>query len=484
VLWSVLKIISKENMDFGIIKSVAAIAAQYLAKFEKNRRYFDEPDLINFLENFLCKSPAYFSALSENEKLAAIESLFNIYSTLAFIRWKKLTSFYKDSFYICENYIDPLNKILGCRDLSGSNGSGVIAYLPNLNPLGLNSASSLGSRGIVESYTSSVAESSLGIRKFLVFIHNPSIATGHVEVEGASLGLKTLASVIFFREFRDLVNVLKSNNVEAVLYDYFTMPWVFLPLMLSKVRFVYLSFGFNLAVFNHTKAILAYGKRDEIYESYIRKNYQTHQSKLRWIPGRIESTFPNLDPAREISSSALARIEAVRKNNDFVFVSLCRGTKISQLFLEFLRRLIECNVSVGVVIAGPGVDRIEAPWKIEENKNRVAFLDQTPPFHVLNVANFYIETWPEHQGHAVIEAMHFKVPVLSINGNECDHTLLAERSPNSVYPDSASLLDAIPNFLANPNKTNTILDDQAKILREVYCDPKYFWQIFIDSIRS
>jgi glycosyltransferase involved in cell wall biosynthesis len=328
-----------------------------------------------------------------------------------------------------------------------------------------------------------VAESSLGIRKFLVFIHNPSIANGHVEVKGESLGLKTLASVIFFREFRDLVNVIKSNNVEAVLYDYFTMPWVFLPLILNKVRFVYLSFGFNLVVFNHTKAILAYGKKDDIYESYIRKNYQSHQSKLRWIPGRIESTFPNLDPSREISSSALARIEAVRKNNDFVFVSLCRGTKISHQFLEFLRRLIESNTSVGVIIAGPDVDRIEAPWTTEESKNRVAFLDHTPPFHLLNVANFYIETWPEHQGHAVIEAMHFNVPVLSINGKECDHILLAERSRNSVYPDSATLLDAIPSFLADPNKTKTILDDQAEILREIYCDPMYFWQVFIDSMR-
>jgi glycosyltransferase involved in cell wall biosynthesis len=472
-------------MDIGQIKSVAALAAQCITYFQKNRRDFDEPDLINHLETFLSKSPEYFLGLSENEKLAAMESFFNVYSTLAFIRWKRLTSFYKDSFYIAENYIDPLNKMLGYRDLSGSNRSGVVAYLPNLNPLSLVSASSLGSRGIVESYSRSVAESDLGISKFLVFIHNPSMENGHVEVEGASLGFDTLASIVFFREFKDLVSVLKASNVEAVLYDYFTMPWVFLPLVLSEVRFVYLSFGFNLAVFNHTKAILAYGKKDEIYESYICEHQLNHKGKFRWIPGRVESTFPNLDPRLEISASALSRIEAVRRDNDFVFVSLCRGTKISEQFLGFLRRLIETNSNVGVIIAGPGVDGIEASWKgADGNKNRIAFLDHTPPFHLLNIADFYIETWPEHQGHAVIEAMHFKVPVLSINGEECDHILLAERSPSSIFPDSDTLLEAIPSLLADSNRIDSVLDDQAKILKEVYCDPIYFWKVFIGSVRE
>lgn len=471
-------------MNIGLIKTAAGLAAHYMALFQSNRRDFEEPDLINYLENFLRNSPSYLVGLPESDRSVAIESVFNIYSTIAFIRWKRLTSFYKDSFYIAENHITPINEILGTRDLRGSNRSGVIAYLPNLNPLSLSSASCLGSRGIIESYTNSVAKSNLGIQKFLVFIHNPHMEQGHAEIDGASLGFQTLATVVFFREFKHLVSVLKASNVEAVLYDYFTMPWVFLPLLLNDARFVYLSFGFNLAIFNHTKSILAYGKRDEVYESYISTHHNAHHKKLRWIPGRVESTFPNLDPKLKISPIALRKIEAVRKDNDLVFVSLCRGTKLSRQFLDFLRRLIELNPNVGVIIAGPGVDKIEPPVEVKGNKSRIAFLDQVPPFHLLNIANFYIETWPEHQGHAAVEAMHFQVPVLSINGKECDHILLAERSPNSIYPDSKTLLEAIPSLLNDSNKIRSILDDQEKLLKEIYCESMPFWKIFIDSVRE
>jgi glycosyltransferase involved in cell wall biosynthesis len=471
-------------MKGGVIKAAANLAVQYMALFERNRRDFDEPELISYLENFLEKSPTYLLELPEKEQSTALESIFNVYSTLAFIRWKKLTSFYKDSFYIADNYIKPINEILGRRNLRGSNRSGVIAYLPNLNPLSLSSASSLGSRGIIESYTNSVAKSNLGIRKFLVFIHNPTMEHGHAEIDGASLGFSTSATVVFFREFKHLVSALKASNVEAVLYDYFTMPWVFLPLVLNEIRFVYLSFGFNLAIFNHTKSILAYGKKDEVYESYISTHHKGHHGKLRWIPGRIESTFPNLDPKLEISKSALSRIEAVRKENDFVFVSLCRGTKLSEQFLDFLTRLIEFNINVGVIIAGDGVDKIEFPLEAKGNKNRIAFLGHTPPFHLLNIADFYIETWPEHQGHSAVEAMHFQVPVLSINGEECDHILLEERSPKSIYPDSQTLLEAIPSLLCNSNMIHAILEDQAKILNEIYCEPISFWKVFIESVRA
>jgi len=405
---------------------------------------------------------------------------------LSFIRWKKISCFRADQLYIFNNFIRPVFYLDFCKEtgkvIAPRVGRRSMLYLPNVSPLGVGIANSTSAREFISQYASA---NSKGYTENILFVG--------VEGKGVSADALQFDFVdhcyglrpFFYADFKGLTSFIMTSKPDVIILDYFTYPWNFLPRLFPETQFVYRSWGFNLFISRNCSLIL--GSTSES------ASVDLINSARALIPGfRIDHVrVPRSRVAKAVTTESHPRIretiritEAVRNQKSFyIFGTFCRGTKISRRFAsavsEILRYLPE-SIFIG---AGTGVlDTLEL---FDEGiRNRVILFDNVEPEHVLKDIDVYLETFPEHQGMAALEALNHEVPVVSLNASDASHILLNERLAECVVGDVDSYVTLALALAQDHSRAQCVRNAQRRVAENAYEAPEMIWTKYERAIES
>ncbi len=447
--------------------------------FSRNREK-ESIYIYDYLRDYI-NTHAESDLINCQNKINGIESLIRIFSTAAFIKWKNIEDFSKDAIKIAQDLIIPINNIVETIGVAthykGRKGKlKKIIYFPQLHPLQTNFASSMGARGIVETFIKYKKDNNIDLNLY-TFAFNPSIKEKFRKLSFYSHTLECDIDIYEYRGHEYLKDVISHINPDGIIYDYFVYPWTFLPYIYRNIKFLYLSFGFIPCIFSHTKSIISYKSEYYKMKTFISEFSQAHTPGFRAI-GRAELSFPNLEIDLDEGNSSKILFDNLRKNYKHIAVSLCRATKISKSFLILLKGLLANNPELFIILAGKGMTKINLDENIAQ---RILLTELVPPRSLLSIADLYLETFPEHQGHSIIEAMQFNIPIIYLNGIDCNHILLEERSKLGLCYSINEAINLASKIFIDSDYKAKLLSDQKHILGNIYDSPNDVWHSIIES---
>ncbi len=454
----------------------AALSNNSLFLFNKNRQkeyYY----LYNYFVDYI-NIHAEIDLINYENKGDGLEKLIQIFSTAAFIKWKLLSDFSTDAIKIAKDLIIPINSIVKNAGITSSYCGGQkiinkILYFPQLHPLGT-AASSKSAKGIIETFAKNKLNNNIEYSLF-TFALNPSIDKNYHETQFYSEALQCNLILFEYKNFNCLPEIIDHINPDGIIYDYFTYPWTFIPYCYPKIKFVYMSFGFVPCIFDHTHSIICL-EIDKNTENFIANNSIVHSFGLKQFHARAELNISNINPTKDVSITN--KIEKFRNKFKFIAITLCRSSKISTEYLEFIYSLLKSDPNLGFIAAGPGVVSIHIDKAFLD---KIILFDEISPGYLYDVADIYIETFPEHQGRSVVEAIEENIPVVYLCNDSYTHTLLHERSAVGLCKSKTDFLSLSYLILNDFKFKSKFIDEQIKISNNFLCKPDKVWEIIIQA---
>jgi hypothetical protein len=236
-----------------------------------------------------------------------------------------------------------------------------------------------------------------------------------------------------------------------------------------------MSFGFTPLIFNHTRSII-YGGTDEQTKNFITEYSTVHASGLKHLKGRAELNILNSNT--EQPKVIVKEILNFRKKFKFVAVTLCRSTKISKDYLNTIYSLLIAEPDLCFIAAGLGVRSLQFDQSFI---GRLLLLDEILPESLLAFADIYIETFPETQGRAVVEAIEYNIPVIFLKNDNFTHTNLQDRSNFGLCKSDLEIVSLSISVLHDPKLRQDFLADQLKISGQFLCKPDNVWKTIIEA---
>jgi len=413
-----------------------------------------------------------------DNKSEGLENLIQIFSAAAFIKWKLLSDFSTDAMKIAKDLIIPINNIVEKVGISSfycgeKKKINKMLYFPQLHPLGT-AASSKSAKGIIETFAKNKIENSTDYLLF-TFACNPLIDTNFHETQFYSDSLKRSLILYEYKGIDCIPEVIAQINPDGIIYDYFTYPWTFIPYAYPNIKFVYMSFGFTPLIFNHTRSIICYNI-DEKTKNFISEHSFIHASGLKEFNGRAELRI--LNSSTKYDNSIHNDIQILRNKYKYIVVTLCRFTKITKNYLETIYSLLSADPNICFIAAGPGVSSIQ----FDQNfLGRIMLFNEIQSEILLEFANIYIETYPEHQGRAAVEAIEKNIPVIFLNNDKFTHVNLHERSMFGSCITENEIVNLSLAVLHDQKLREDFISDQSKISSNFLCKPDKVWQTIIEA---
>ena len=454
----------------------AALSNNASFVFNKNRQkeyYY----LSNYLVDYI-NIHAEVDLINYENKGDGLEKIIQIFSAAAFIKWKLLSDFSTDAIKIAKDLIIPINNIVKNAGIPSSYSGGQkkinkILYFPQLHPLGTH-ASSKSAKGIIETFAKNKLNNNIEYSLF-TFALNPSIDDNYHETQFYCEALQCNLILFEYKNFKCLPEIIGHINPDGIIYDYFTYPWTFIPYCYPKIKFLYMSFGFVPCIFDHTRSIVCF-EIDKNTENFISNNSIIHSSGLKQFRARAELSILNINTTKDLNVTN--KIENFRRRFKFIAITLCRSSKISIEYLELIYSLLKSDSNLGFIAAGPGVGSIHID---KEFFGQIILFDEITPECLYDVADIYVETFPEHQGRSVVEAFEANIPVIYLCNDSYTHTLLRERSVLGLCKSKTDLLSLSYLILNDFKFKSKFIDEQIKISNNFLCKPDKVWEIIIEA---
>jgi hypothetical protein len=455
------------------VESVARFADSVLSDFVQAGRPKSYLLFSEFFENYI--NDFSNSTLEHGNELRALNGILRIFSAAAFIRWKHVRDFDLDAIRIAENMILPIDRAYNSTPLRDQLQGrppqrGRIVYLTNFHPFAFNGVATCFSVFNLMSsfvdYQKIATGLSMSVWVINERIDRPTVLRRHVSGSGKEM------AVVEFQSGQAVFDSLRRDPPEYIFIDYFTYPFNLVPILFPNAKIVYFGFGFSLFVFSNVKAIVTQELTPRIDKFLLS---QARGLVGRYVcPPRIHAETPNLELRLPDESDEKLRLQELRGSCERVYASLCRAGKVSPEFVSLLDRLLARDPSGGVVIAGAGCQGLLSELK-RRYPRRVLALGNLPSGEVLRIADVYLETFPEHQGLAVVEAMKSRKPVVFLDNADCPHTLLNERAGSGRAASLDDYLECALRLGLEPAFRGALVDSQERVLASREISPSEYW---------
>lgn len=467
------------NEDF---ESLAVQAAQICQIFNARRE----------LNTTIFRSASFDRLIEEAKKtviripssrLKLIDQLTRIFGSASFIHWKCLRDFEFDQREIFDKFVLPLIEIelVSAVDPPASNKLSrhpTVLYLPNVSPFSNGVANGVSANELIASYNSAYLE---GKAESQLWVGSLA-AGGRHELEVMPLGASFQADGlrgVYYRDYSALLRAIDLVRPDIILVDYFTYPWNVLPRLFPRTRFAYKSFGFNLFVTKNCTTII--GGRDDSslhrLAAYAQEKLLSQEITLRvgHFPRlRVERGLAAKRPTVETEETKRAVRELSALKEVLIMGTLCRSTKISMDFISLVSELLRSESNVVFFAAGNGVGGLRSRFP-PDVLNRVFLFNQIVSKDLLNLCDVYLETFPEHQGMSVVEALHTKAVVISLNNADARHVLLGERLAECVVSSRDEYLKLARRLVFDQSLRRRLRMLQAELLQRLFGDPADSW---------
>jgi glycosyltransferase involved in cell wall biosynthesis len=461
------------------LRTAANLAERILVSFNEDRS-LDANEFLSarFDLLFNCAESAILD--DPVKRIVVLESMTRIAGAASFIKWKKVSDLERDNRTIFESYVLPFFTLElasggACRP-QRADVSPVIVYLPNVSPFASGIANAVSAREIISAY-SSAFEAGFSRLALYVGVSSSASRLDLEPVSFAAAGCPNFSRGFTYKNYSTLVSAIRFLRPSVVVIDYFTFPWNFLPRLFPSTRFIYKSFGFHLFLSAGCSFVIG-GSADCTFDRLIgfaQRELAQFKTKVRSLTvPRIRVPRVESGQVVDVMLRAKKAIERIPKEG-IVLGTLCRGTKISREYVDIVSCLLRLRDDVFFAAAGVGVRGTKQLFP-EELANRVFLFDSLQPDVFLSRCDIYLETFPEHQGLAVIEAIECRVPVISLDSDEFKHTLLNERYGNLVVSSQAHYIQLAQVLVGDAEARIAAAEAQIKILDGAYATPIQVWE--------
>jgi hypothetical protein len=432
--------------------------------FNKERSTNLDNDLA-ILENHLKTGSRYHNGNLDNLSIVTLYS--RIVSFSLYYRWKRVTDFRLTPLEMVSESIIPFNeRVLGYIGHSSKKSccSRDMVFIPSRNPFALDgNANSLSERSFIDSFFEAEITSRYSLT--VILLKGTIAEVNFDKIDQTAYGTK----VKFIRmTLNEAISFINTGSFSRIFFDYFVYPFNLIPILVKAGLVCYISWGFTPAIFIGVDEIICgfseKGIFDACYQRYGFLGQQKHVKRCETLSG-TKSLERRLQDGDEIRRVLLA----LRRDNSPIFGTLCRGSKLSEEFLHTAQRLAESTNGI-VLIAGIGVKRSLSSFE------RVIGFDSLPPWELLTAIDVYLETFPEFQGYAAVEAIKVGVPVVTLLRNGEYSPTIHERYPNNIasdlsgYVELATVLATKPGFAINRSR------EQNSYIKSAIIGPDEYWR--------
>jgi glycosyltransferase involved in cell wall biosynthesis len=444
------------------LKAVAAFAQQTLIDFISSGRSSEYLYFADFMADCIKRGCDNFPV--DDSAFRKLDHLLQIFGASAFIKWKHVRDFDQDAMSIAESMIVPIRDFYFKSGLAKNAAQtpvsmGRIDYVSNFDPLNFQGVATCFSvynlLDSFEDYLKTGADFKLRTFVRSVGVGAKLETVRHVCQSGNTIG------IVRHDDFNAVIRSMRETSPEYIFLDYFIYPYNLIPFLFPSSKIVYFGFGFSLFLFPGVSAIVTQEKTPLI--SGFLEDRAPDLVERYICPPRIHSGTPNLDLRLPESSYVKSQIIDFRGRFDRLVGTLCRYGKISAGFIDAVEKILSDHHGVGFVIAGDGCPEILSKFN-SRFAGRILALDRLPSFEILSVCDVYLETFPEHQGLAAVEAIKSGLPVVYLDSGDARHTLLSERSPLTRSPSVEQYTATVGRLLYSDPFRETVVLDQSRAL--------------------
>ena len=239
-----------------------------------------------------------------------------------------------------------------------------------------------------------------------------------------------------------VIEILKLAKPKVILTEIeFDLPSI-LAIMNKKIPMLYLSQGYyNLPFYDLIGYLDADHRRVNLGEKHKGRQELDFFDLPVWVSKDI------LAPKYDRSTVNVAKKELGLTQNDFVIGSFGQMGKFTKPFLNFLKKILSKELSVKVLLAGPG-DNSFVLSQLQEfiAQNRALVLPAVNVNIVGHCLDIGLDTFPLYGGYSVLELMAKDIPVLSLKGDDFSR-VEGDRLPETVMPTDTELLQLISDLI-------------------------------------
>ncbi len=423
----------------------------------------------------------FLKNLSQLNKYDALKCAMTISSTTAFIDWKLLPDIDSGCVAVIESSIAPLNEITRALGVSKKNIKNIekklkkILFLTQMDLLANNGAA-LVVRDVVTNFKNHVEPYATDIELSVGSFRAAPIS----KCVASSLNLgSSRITLQYFTALDAVSKYIELYKPDLVIFDYFLAPLTMLPYTSPEPFYAYFSHGFVPLILDNVDAILVHGGVvGEKTRGAMQELSPYHFNSTVMLP-MAGAGCRRIDLGQTDNEGALiAAMASARVSGKKIAVTMCRREKISRQFIDFLEAGLDARQDLFVVCAGPGVEKCRGLI----SSDRALFVGGVTPELILENADIYIETFPEHQGLSAIDAMRAGVPVLCLNNDENRHLLLSRRPASGVARSIQGLLNILSSINNDHLVCGRILSEQADILSGLAEEEARFWPTIFDQL--
>ena len=248
-----------------------------------------------------------------------------------------------------------------------------------------------------------------------------------------------------------VIEILKLIQPKVILTETeFELPSV-LAIINKKIPMFYLSQGYyNLPWYDS----IGYLDADFRSVNWSEKHEGRRETDFFDLPVWVSRDI--LAPKYDSSAVTAVRKELGLTKEDFVIGSFGRMGKLSQPFLNFLKIILSKEMSVKVLLAGPG-DNSFVLSELQEfvAQNRALILPTVDVNIIGHCLDIGLDTFPLHGGYSALELMAKNIPVLSLKDGDFGWVERV-RLPEAVMPTVTELAGLISDLIHGPSKLSDL----------------------------
>lgn len=382
----------------------------------------------------------------------------SIYDIAAYLKWKTLADLNTTALEIYHHTIIPTTKIMDqlfYADTKIKNPKN-LAFVPAapLFPRNFSNANQTAAWGFIDSYIESNERRS----KLTVFIPKKNF------LENESENVVKEIEFVKCESYADLVNQIKGYQCDALIQDYFMWSQVLLSYNLIDIPSIYLDPGFLPFFISPVKRIVSLPAQ-KTFVSQFQKN-------------REKISFINRPYSNEKNLVDVSLRKFFDKDN-VVFGSLGRGEKLQIEYIEFVAGILREIKNAKFIWAGKrSKEKLkDFPADIRE---RIELHDPIKAGDFLKDIDVFLETFPENQGYAVLDALHMDCVIISFDPKNSNANK-SERLDRSIFRKSVEALDFVKAIIADNKFREDILIEQRKLINGFPKKGEY-WNNFLDTL--
>lgn len=432
----------------------AILARSAISEFEKSGRPKSLGKDISVTASKIIKRFGK-NLLSENSQLFGI-----IYDIASYIRWKTLDDLNSTAIEILENVIEPTNKLLFSQNFKSSNITELtrVAFIPSsgLFPRNFKNANQTGAYGLVDSYISAKNETNV---ELFVYVHSDGSKDPRNNFYYENV------KIYSFQSYAELISKIREDKIQTIIQDYFMWSNVVLTYNLSDIPSIHLDPGFLPYFFAPVKRVIALPA-----QRHFGQQIDQIGRRCRYLARPLA----NAGHLAELSQ----RVEFNPKN--IKLGSLGRGEKLTSEYVEFISSLLRRFENSKFLWAG---DRALEKKNLfpADLQNRVEIYPFMNAGNFLSQIDFFIETFPENQGYAVLDALCMDCIVISYdpyfsNANR------SERLSEMMFADSDKFVNFLDSLIKNEALRSEIIIKQRELI-SMFPNLAQYWLNFVEEIR-